>query len=145
MSRSIYDDELHVHFVTFSCRRRRTILDHDRPKKIVLGVLNDELKSHDAVCSGFVLMPNHMHVLLWFPRPNQLSKFLQEWKQRSSRLISDFLEEHEFEYANKFGDDTSIWERKFYDFNVTSDQKYRGETRLYAPEPGESWTCRPSD
>ena len=41
--RAIYDDELHAHFVTFSCYRRRRLLDHDRAKRIVLGVLNSQL------------------------------------------------------------------------------------------------------
>ena len=31
------DDELSAHFVTFSCYRRRNLLNHDRAKKIVLG------------------------------------------------------------------------------------------------------------
>jgi hypothetical protein len=42
-TRRIFDDELYAHFVTFSCHRRRRLLDLDRPKQIVLGVLTQEL------------------------------------------------------------------------------------------------------
>jgi hypothetical protein len=37
--RTIHDDELHAHFVTFSCYGGRRLLDHDRTKRGVLGVL----------------------------------------------------------------------------------------------------------
>ena len=39
-----YDDQLYAHFITFSCYRRRKILDHDQAKRILLGVLNSELE-----------------------------------------------------------------------------------------------------
>jgi REP element-mobilizing transposase RayT len=41
-ARRIFDDQLYAHFVTFSCHRRRRLLDLDRPKRIVLGVLSQE-------------------------------------------------------------------------------------------------------
>ena len=40
-NRRIVDDQLYVHFVTFSVDKRRRLLDHDHPKRILLGVLND--------------------------------------------------------------------------------------------------------
>ena len=39
--RQIVDDQLYAHFVTFSVDQRRKLLDHDHPKRILLGVLND--------------------------------------------------------------------------------------------------------
>jgi hypothetical protein len=38
----VYDKERHAHFLTFSCYKRRRLLDVDRAKKIVLGVLGRE-------------------------------------------------------------------------------------------------------
>jgi putative transposase len=48
--RAIHDDDLHAHFVTFSCYRRRRLLDHDRAKRVVLGVLNEQLARRNATC-----------------------------------------------------------------------------------------------
>ena len=48
MRRRIYDQELFAHFVTFSVERRRRLLDLDHPKRIVLGVLNEELETFNA-------------------------------------------------------------------------------------------------
>ena len=49
--RRIYDDELHAQFVSFSCYRRRRLLDHPRAKQVVMGVLAAELNKH-ATGSG---------------------------------------------------------------------------------------------
>ncbi|HBN78580.1 MAG TPA: hypothetical protein DD473_22770 [Planctomycetaceae bacterium] len=40
-NRRIMDDQLYVHFVTFSVDIRRKLVDHDHPQRILLGVLND--------------------------------------------------------------------------------------------------------
>jgi hypothetical protein len=42
MQRRSYDNERHVQFVTSSCDRRRRLLDHDRSKKIVIGILGSQ-------------------------------------------------------------------------------------------------------
>jgi hypothetical protein len=49
MKRDIFDDERHSQFVTFSCFGRRRLLDHERAKRIVIGVLGSQL----ALQKGF--------------------------------------------------------------------------------------------
>ena len=83
--RRIYDAELHAQFVTFSCFHRRRLLDHDRAKKIVISHLASELHRTGATCCGFVVMPDHVHAIVWFPELGCLSDFMKQWKQRSSR------------------------------------------------------------
>lgn len=67
--RRILDTELYAHFVTFSCYRRRQALEEDHSKRIVLGTLSNQLREHDATCVGFVIMPEHVHSVVWFPQP----------------------------------------------------------------------------
>ena len=86
--RRIHDDDLHAHFVTFSCYRRRRLLDHDWAKRVVLGVLNSQLTRRNARCVGFVVMPDHVHAIVWFPIAAQLSVFVQQWKRLTSYEIS---------------------------------------------------------
>ena len=50
--RRIVDDALYAHFVTFSVFRRRRLLDHDHPKRIVLGVLNALLAETSSRSGG---------------------------------------------------------------------------------------------
>lgn len=95
VAQRIYDNELFAHFVTFSCYRRRRLLDHDRVKRIVLGVLHSQLAKQSARLIGYVVMPDHVHAVLWFPTPNQLSRFIKQWKQRSAysakKLLNSYL------------------------------------------------------
>ena len=94
MGRKVYDSEGHAHFVTFSCYRRRRILDDDRSKSIVVHFLADALQKADGSCVGFVIMLNHVHALLHFREPGILSRFIQQWKRKSSNLLKKFLAEH---------------------------------------------------
>ncbi|MEE8452162.1 MAG: hypothetical protein V3R99_09615 [Thermoguttaceae bacterium] len=50
VKRRIYDDELHAQFVTFSCYRRRRLLDHPRARQVVMDVLTDELRKRKGIC-----------------------------------------------------------------------------------------------
>ena len=59
-TRRIYDTERHAHFITFSCYKRRRLLDVDRSKRIVLGMLNSQLARQEgglARLSCLLLMP----------------------------------------------------------------------------------------
>ena len=117
------DGALYVHFITFSCYHRRRLLDHDQPKRIVLGVLNDELAKFNARCLGFVLMPDHVHALIWFPQTGQLSRFMQQWKGRSSSRIKEFLFQFLPEYGAKFSAKDPIWQVRYYSFEIYSTAK----------------------
>jgi putative transposase len=67
--RRIYDSEGHAQFVTFSCYRRRRLLDDDRCKRIVIGTLGAELAKRNGVCIGFVVMPDQCMRSSGFRRP----------------------------------------------------------------------------
>ena len=45
MRRKIYDNLNHAYFVTFSCYRRRRLLDSDRAKGIVVHYLSAQLNN----------------------------------------------------------------------------------------------------
>ncbi|MEW4566467.1 transposase [Tautonia sp. JC769] len=123
-SRRIYDRDRQAHFVTFSCYRRRRVLDHDRAKRIVLGVLNSQLALQEGRCVGFVVMPDHVHAILWFPEDDQLSHFMKQWKQRSSVQIKRFLSEAMTGYAGSIDQSEPVWQPRYYDFNLYSDHKF---------------------
>ena len=124
-TRVVYDDELYAHFVTFSCYRRRRLLDDDRAKRVVLGVLNSQLTSRSASCVGFVVMPDHVHAIVWLPVPGQLSVFMQQWKRLSSHHISQLVQRTLVHYADKIGPGDPFWQAKYYPFNLCSEDKVR--------------------
>jgi putative transposase len=121
--RRIIDDQLYVHFVTFGVDRRRRLLDLDQPRRILLGVLNEQLGLQDARCVGFVLMPDHVHLMVWFPEAGQLSKFMHGLKRKSSFRIRNWYRENAESYSAEFGEADRFWTPKYYSFEVYSDQK----------------------
>jgi putative transposase len=123
VSRRTYDREGHAHFVTFSCFRRRRLLDDDRAKRVVLGVLNAQLALQRGRCAGFVVMPDHVHAIVWLPGPDQLSHFMKQWKQRSSVQIKRLLRDRLVRYAAAVDPADPFWQPRYYDFNLFSESK----------------------
>ena len=144
--RQTYDLPGHAHFLTFSCYKRRRLLDEDPAKRIVITILASQLLKQRGNCLGFVIMPNHVHALIHFPTPNQLSRFLKQWKQRSSFQIKRFLRAHCPAYAAHLKPPDPIWQPRYYDFNVYETEKVKQKLEYMhmnpvryglAPTPGD--------
>src|SRR4051812_18398203 len=123
VTKRTFDREGHAHFVTFSCYRRRRLLDHDRAKRVVLGVLNSQLSRQDGRCVGFVVMPDHVHAIAWFPQPDQISHFMKQWKQRSSIQVKRLMRSLLLRYAGAIDPAEPVWQAGYYDFNLFTERK----------------------
>jgi putative transposase len=119
----VLDTEGHVHFLTFSCYKRRRLLDDERAAGIVMHFLASLLEKRQGRCLGFVIMPDHVHSLVWFPKPNQLSDFVKQWKRRTSMELKKHLITARPRYAASFEPDEPIWQARYYGFNIFSEQK----------------------
>jgi putative transposase len=73
-----------LHFVTFSCYRRRPYLGTARARNRFVKIL-DEVRSRHGF--GYVLMPEHVHLLIGEPEQGNPSKVLQVVKQKMSRAL----------------------------------------------------------
>ncbi|MDA0832087.1 MAG: transposase [Planctomycetota bacterium] len=116
--RRIIDDALYAHFVTFNVYRRRRLLDLDHPKRICLGVLNSQLELFRAKCVGFVIMPDHVHGIIWLPEPGRLSTFMHGWKRMSSFSIRQWYRESVPNYVREFGEGEQFWQPKYHAFEI---------------------------
>ena len=108
VTRRVYDQEKHVHFVTFSCDKRRQYLNPDRAKRIVIGTMGSELAKRNGLCSGFVIMPDHVHTLMWFPEVEQLSSFMDVWKTQTSRSLKNLYRSEFQNYWQRSGDRSNL-------------------------------------
>jgi putative transposase len=133
--RRIYIGEQHAHFVTLSCYKRRRLLDHDSVKRVVLGCLSAQLQRLAAVCVGFVIMPDHVHTLLWFPEQEWLSQLMEHWKQASSARIKNLVAAKLPAYAAHLPPEEPIWQARYYDFNVISCEKAEEKLRYMHENP----------
>ena len=59
-----YDIPGHAHFVTFSCFDRLSLLSRDRSRGWLIDSLEQMRKLHNVAIWAYVLMPEHVHLLL---------------------------------------------------------------------------------
>jgi len=104
----------HLHFVTFSCYRRQPLLGTAQARNTFVQVLGAVRDRFGFRLIGYVVMPEHVHLLISEPIRGTPSTVLQKLKQDVSRKLR----------AAKRGDRLPrFWERRFYDFNVWSAKK----------------------
>ena len=125
MRRRIFDSEGHAYFVTFSCFRRRRLLDDKQAKGIVIHFLSVQLKNQGGNCLGFVIMPEHVHALVRFGEHGQLSIFMNQWKRRSSMELKRLYRGALSAYGDRLDLSGPMWQPKYYAFNVFSKIKAR--------------------
>jgi putative transposase len=130
MRRKIFDKLNHAYFVTFSCYRRRRLLDSDRAKGIVVHYLAVQLKHQNGRCIGFVIMPDHVHALISFQESDSLSTFMNQWKRRSSLQLKKLYQSDLCEYGKAIETQEPMWQAKYYCFNIFSEKKAK-EKLLY--------------
>ena len=118
-----------LHFVTFSCYRRRPLLGARRARDRFVKILDQVRSRFGFRLVGYVVMPEHIHLLISEPNRADPSKALQVLKQRVSRALRGSRrkasrEQLRFRFADHH-DDAHFWQRRFYDFNVWSSRKLR--------------------
>jgi putative transposase len=121
--RRILDLPGHSHFLTFSTYQRRRFLDSGETRDIVLEVLQKCLVMHKASCAGVVVMPDHVHALISGGEDFKISPFVQVWKKTSSYRIGQFYERELKQYEQFCPKGCPVWQARFYDYNVDSDEK----------------------
>ena len=125
MKRRIYDQEGHAQFVTFSCFHRRRLLDHPQLRDMFVATLAEKLNASKSSCCGYVVMPDHVHVILWFPEPNTLSVFMKAWKQTSSLRLKKLARGIIPQYLEAISAADPFWQAKYYSFSLYSEAKAR--------------------
>jgi putative transposase len=113
----------HLHFLTFSCYRRRPLLGSVRARNLFVKILGEVRARHDFRVVGYVLMPEHVHLLISEPANGTPSKVVQVLKQRVSRALrAKRRRSTKGQLPLKFPDAEDglrrFWQRRFFDFNV---------------------------
>ena len=117
----------HLHFITFSCYRRLPLLRSVRAKNAFVAILADVRTRFGFSLVGFVVMPEHVHLLISEPSQGTPSTVVQVLKQRvSRRLRRKRAPAKQLRLRFTAEEDVSpprFWQRRFYDFNVWSLKK----------------------
>ena len=130
----------HLHFITFSCYRRLPFLKSAHARDVFVQELARVRNEMNFRLLGYVVMPEHVHLLLSEPRQGTPSTVLQKLKQRVARRLRKQRRtvsaaqlrlpfEHRGESLRAF------WQARFYDFNVYSRGKEKEKLNYMHANP----------
>ena len=128
-----------LHFVTFSCHRRRPYLGTARARNGFVKILGEVRLRFGFRLLGYVVMPEHVHLLMSEPKRGDPSKVLQVLKQRVSRVAAKGKG-----WRNK-ADGVAVWRglaagrailaKTVLRFPCLERKEVEGKTGVYAPKP----------
>jgi putative transposase len=104
-----YQQKRDLHFITFSCYRRQPLLQSARAKANFETALEQTRRQYKFWVTGYVVMPEHVHLLVSEPERATLARALQAMKQSVARRL--------------IGDRQHFCQARYYDFNVYTSKK----------------------
>lgn len=126
-----------LHFVTFSCYRRLPLLGGARRRDLFLRALEAVRRQYRFLVIGYVVMPEHVHLLVSEPERRNLSVVLKALKQSVSRRVLAGLRQRRSGEGELFPGAAlpAFWQARFYDFNVWSARKCTEKLRYMHRNP----------
>jgi len=129
-----------LHFLTFSCYRRLPLLGTVRARNRFVEALGKIRERYNFLLVGYVVMPNHVHLLISESAKATPSLFLKVLKQRVSRDLRRSKRgapAAQLRFAFTKGEDSfpRFWQARFYDFNIWSKKKVREKLEYMHANP----------
>jgi putative transposase len=102
-----YQQSGDFHFITFSCHQRKPHLSLPTTRSLFEETLESTRSKYEFKVIGYVVMPEHVHLLLTEPTRVPLAKALMSLKISSSKRLKE----------------SPFWQARYYDFNVFTGNK----------------------
>jgi putative transposase len=99
-----------LHFITFSCYRRQPKLAEPGASATFEQALERTRRQYGCCVVGYVVMPEHVHLLVSEPGLGTLATALQALKQSVARTLA-------------LRGSEPFWQARYYDFNVWTAKK----------------------
>ena len=126
-----------LHFITFSCYRRLPLLETVHARDIFVKELARVRTELGSRLLGYVVMPEHVHLLVSEPKVGTPSAAMQKLKQRVSRRIrgGGSLKQLHLQPEDNGEHPRSFWQARFYDFTVYSTGKTKEKLNYMHANP----------
>ena len=122
-----------LHYLTFSCYKRRPNFGTVESRTTFESALERVRKRYGLCVYGYVVMPEHVHMLMSESERGTLAQVMQSLKQGVARTLALRAKE-------------SFWQARYYDFNVWSERKFVEKLRYIHRNPVErGLVARPED
>jgi len=121
-----YQQTGNLHFLTFSCYRRQPLLKCPVHRDLFLQALERMRKLYRFYVCGYVVMPEHVHLLLSEPETHTLADAIQFLKLSFSKRIRTCG------HVVKVG---PFWQKRYYDRNLRDAQEFTEKLRYLHRNP----------
>src|SRR5579862_348860 len=120
-----FQQSAHSHFVTFTCYHRRQGFHSPAVYDLFVQVL-EEMRCRFALCVyGYVVMPEHVHLLLSEPQRGLLAEAMHYLK---------------LSFAKRLGRGV-FWQKRYYDRNVRDEREFVEKLRYLHRNPVKAGLC----
>lgn len=118
------------YYITATFTEWLPLLKNAEVRNIVCDEIIRALEECGGVLSAFVLMPDHLHLLVYLPEAGLLHKFNKHWRGRSARRITQYAEQRSAtriletmkRHANG-GKSYAVWKEQVRSLPIYSQQK----------------------
>ena len=117
-----FHESRQLHFLTFSCYRRRPNFGNTHACTTFESALERVRRQYGLCVYGYVVMPEHVHLLVNEPERDTLAKVMQSLKQSVARTLA-------LRAADPF------WQARYYDFNLWGERKFVEKLRYIHRNP----------
>jgi REP element-mobilizing transposase RayT len=130
----------HMHYVTCSCYRREPRLGTARSRDVFLQVFEKARRQFGFIVVGFVVMPEHVHLLIGEPQIGDPSVVMQVLKQRVALRLLPARQRRARAGSRSLWEEPAsgprhFWQHRFYDFNSFTEETSRSNA---------DWSARPN-
>jgi len=148
------------HFVTFCCYHRHRLFTTDASGRIFESALERVRRSYRLYVYGYVVMPEHVHLLLsepncptqakvgleWATRPSNCptqAKIGLEWATRPRQYtLADALKSLKQGVSRRLlGNAEHFWQKRYYDFNIRNYPQFVEKLRYIHRNPVKRGLC----
>ncbi len=118
-----YQQQGDYHAINFSCYHRLPHLSDDHSRLVVEETLEQLRQRHQFSLFGYVIMPNHVHLLLAEPKLQPLATTLSVLKKETSKRPQ--------------GHAATVLATRYYDFNILTHEKLTEKLKYIHRNPVE--------
>ncbi len=140
------DQQNTFHYITAVVFNRTRIFQSVIACKILIDVLSEIKTIHPFKLVGYVLMPDHIHLLI-NPVNSDLSIFLRKLKGKSARQIIDWLKSENHHRSleklrlNAIGQEFAVWQKSSFVVDLVSPKFLRQKLDYIHLNPVRAGLC----
>ncbi len=113
------------HFLSFTCYHRRPGFDSPAVYDLFVQVLEEMRRRFELCVYGYVVMPEHVHLLLSEPPHG---------------LLADAMHYLKLSFAKRLGSGV-FWQKRYYDRNVRDEHEFVEKLRYIHRNPVKAGLC----